>query len=267
MDETPVYQQYLEEKAKFPQALLLFRLGDFYELFGEDAQVASRVLELTLTSREIGKGRRIPMCGVPYHAVDHYLARLVDEGYAVAICEQMEDPRQAKGLVKRQVTRVVTPGTRLDPASLDERRPNFLVAVATAASSPSRVWTEPLGLACVDISTGDFFGTEVSSAAALQTELLRLEPAEILVDPALAADPFWETVGRLLPRVRFTTGEVRSFLPGPAAERLREQFGTLSLAPFGLEGKRALISAAGAVLGYVQETQQSSLTHLRSFRS
>ncbi|HHV55624.1 MAG TPA: DNA mismatch repair protein MutS [Firmicutes bacterium] len=267
MDETPVYQQYLEEKAKFPQALLLFRLGDFYELFGEDAQVASRVLELTLTSREIGKGRRIPMCGVPYHAVDHYLARLVDEGYAVAICEQMEDPRHAKGLVKRQVTRVVTPGTRLDPASLDERRPNFLVAVATAASSPSRVWVEPLGLACVDISTGDFFGTEVSSAAALQTELLRLEPAEILVDPALAADPFWETIGRLLARVRFTTGEVRSFLPEPAAERLREQFGTLSLAPFGLEGKRALISAAGAVLEYVQETQQSSLTHLRSFRS
>lgn len=273
VDETPMFQQYLEEKAKFPQALLLFRLGDFYELFGDDADLASRVLELTLTSREIGKGRRVSMCGVPYHAADHYIARLVDEGYAVAICEQVEDPRRAKGLVRREVIRVVTPGTRLDPAALDERRPNLLVAVAASATSPVRALADPVGLAAVDVSTGDFFGTELFATPAedvrqqLRVELLRLEPAEVLLDPVLGDDPFWEEMGRFLPKMRVSRGESHAFLAEPARQRLLQQFGTVSLSPYGLEGKQALVSAAGAVLAYVQETQKASLPHLTGFRS
>ncbi|MBE3582986.1 MAG: DNA mismatch repair protein MutS [Limnochordaceae bacterium] len=269
-----MYAQYLEEKQKYPQALLLFRLGDFYELFGEDAETASRILELTLTSREIGKGRRLPMCGVPYHAVDSYVSRLVDAGWPVAICDQMEDPRFAKGLVKREVTRVVTPGTRLDPAGLDERRANRLVVVATAASAAPQAFAGPLGLAALDLSTGEFTGVELSTSpaqpelrASLWEELLRLDPAELLFDPLLAGDPFWEKLRDRLPHARLAAGESRSFIVESARQRLLAQFGTHSLAPFGLEGRPALISAAGAAIAYVQETQKSSLPHITSLRT
>src|SRR3990172_4816242 len=151
---TPLMRQYSEIKKKYPQALLFFRLGDFYELFYEDAVVAARELQITLTSRNKGRGEPVPMCGVPHHAADTYLARLIRKGYKVAVCEQMEDPRLAKKLVRRAVTRVVTPGTASDVHLVSPRENNFLVAACRSG--------ERIGLACLDLSTGEFRATELS---------------------------------------------------------------------------------------------------------
>jgi DNA mismatch repair protein MutS len=168
-------RQYQELKARYPGALLMFRLGDFYELFFDDALVAARELEIDLTSRELGKGRRVPMCGVPYHALTGYLARLVERGHRVAICDQVEDARKAKGLVRRDVTRVVTPGTVMD-ATLPQREHLYIVAIASA----SGMW----GLAAADLSTGDLSSTQIQGADAgrrLEEELARYDPREVLL--------------------------------------------------------------------------------------
>src|SRR6266508_4294179 len=174
---TPAMRQYLDAKQQHRDAIMLFRMGDFYEMFYEDALVASRALELTLTSRsKDANGGGIPMCGVPFHAVDGYIARLVKKGFRVAICEQVEDPRKAKGLVKREVVRVVSPGTLTDATYLDARQPSFLMAIVKT--------TDRFGAAVIDISTGEFTAAEYRGQDALQTladEIAVLRPREIVM--------------------------------------------------------------------------------------
>lgn len=173
---TPMLQQYTAIKNEHQDVILMFRLGDFYEMFGDDAITASKVLEITLTSRDAGKGGRIPMCGVPYHAVDRYIAKLISNGHRVAICDQVEDPKLTKGIVRREVTRVVTAGTVLEDTMLDSKSNNYLVA-------PSE-YQNTYGLSVIDISTGEFLLTESSDDNASQQiidEIIRLSPSELLI--------------------------------------------------------------------------------------
>ena len=247
-------QQYQELKARYPGALLMFRLGDFYELFFDDAQVASRELEIVLTSREIGKGRRVPMCGVPHHAVSGYLARLVERGYRVAMCDQVEDPRKARGLVRRDVTRVVTPGTVMDAGQLPPREHRYLAAVIGRDGA----W----GIAAADLSTGDFLVTQVDGPEAARRatdELSRLDPREVLT-PDEEVPPF-------LTRYQRTPAEAWRFDPAIARRTLMQHFRVVSLEGFGCEALPLATGAAGALLQYLQQTQLSPLEHLRGLRT
>src|SRR5712671_3039814 len=189
---TPAMRQYLDAKQQHRDAILLFRMGDFYEMFFEDALVASRALELTLTSRsKDANGGGIPMCGVPFHAVDGYIARLVRKGFRVAICDQVEDPRKAKGVVKREVVRVVSPGTLTDSNYLDAREPAFLMAVAPAVRGPERHALQTVGVALLDVSTGEFTAAEYrgpDGLRALADELAVLRPREIIVPAEAIVD-------------------------------------------------------------------------------
>ena len=247
-------RQYHELKARYAGALLMFRLGDFYELFYEDAQVASRELDIVLTSREVGKGRRVPMCGVPHHALDTYLARLVERGHRIAICDQLEDPRTAKGLVKRDVVRVVTPGTVIEEPLLPQHTNNFLIAVAAGEGR----W----GLAAADLSTGEFQVTELAgerTTARLAEELSRLGPREVLVAGADA-----EAVrGVAGDGVHLTTLEDWKFDEAAARRRLHEHLHVVSLEAFGCAHLPLAVSAAGALLQYLKDTQFSPLAHIR----
>ncbi len=249
-------RQYQELKARYPGALLMFRLGDFYELFFDDATIAARELEIVLTSREVGKGRRVPMCGVPHHALAGYLGRLVDRGYRIAICDQVEDPRKARGLVRREVTRVVTPGTVMDAAMLPAREHRYLAAVVEEGGT----W----GLAAVDLSTGDFLVTQIEGDDAerrLADELARLDPREIIVQDGPGGE--MPRVLSLLPR---TTFDAWRFEPGLARQALIAHFRVASLEGFGCEDLPVATAAAGALLQYLQQTQLSPLDHLRSLR-
>ncbi|MBI2201579.1 MAG: DNA mismatch repair protein MutS, partial [Armatimonadetes bacterium] len=253
-DLTPMMRQYHELRTRFPGMLLMFRLGDFYELFYDDAQVASRELEITLTSREIGAGRRVPMCGVPYHAVESYLARLVQRGYRIAICDQLEDPRRAKGLVKRDVVRVVTPGTVVESAMLPGDANNYLVAIAPGPAA----W----GLAAADLSTGEFQVTELRGErrdAQLEEELARWSPREVLVPENAARD----LANRLVGAASISPVEAWRFDPAIARALLLEHFGVATLDGFGCEELPLAVAAAGALLHYLKETQLSRLSHLR----
>src|SRR5262249_30483877 len=172
-------RQYLQLKRRFPDTVLLFRLGDFYEAFDDDVKVISAELDIVLTGRDVARGQRIFMAGVPYHALDSHLARLVRKGYRVAVCEQLSDPRTSKGLVERDVTRIVTPGTVVEPAMLDEKRNNYLVALV---AGPSRNGGPQVGLAYADVTTGEFAVTQLTASdGLLDRELERLAPAEILL--------------------------------------------------------------------------------------
>jgi DNA mismatch repair protein MutS len=252
---TPMMRQYQELKARHPGALLMFRLGDFYELFFDDAVTAARELEIVLTSREIGKGRRVPMCGVPHHALSGYLARLVDRGYRVAICDQVEDARRARGLVRREVTRVVTPGAVMDAAMLEAREPRYLAALVEVGGA----W----GLAAADLSTGDFRTTQIvgpDAAARLAEELARLGPREVVVpDPTGAAWPLPAGAAR-------TPLDAWRFEVAAARRALIEHFRVVSLDGFGIEALPLAIAAAGALLQYLQQTQRSTLAHVRGLR-
>jgi DNA mismatch repair protein MutS len=283
---TPLMRQYSAIKARHPSALLLFRLGDFYELFFEDAVVASRELQITLTSRNKEKGEPIPMCGVPYHAAEGYVAKLIRKGFRVAICDQMEDPRVAKTLVKREVTRVVTPGTAVDSQVLEPRANNYLAAVATRHGA--------FGLAFADLSTGDFRTTEFSGLEArqrLDDELARLAPSEVLVasssgesgirnpKPAVAAlsqelESQIPASGRSLasefraeiPALTVTPLDDWIFAEDYSGRILRDHFRVASLAGYGLEARPMATAAAGAILHYVRDTQRGSLAHLDGIR-
>ena len=254
---TPLMQQYNAVKTRYPQALLLFRLGDFYELFYEDAMIASRELKITLTSRNREKGQPIPMCGVPYHAADGYIARLIRAGFKVAICEQMEQPGPGKKLVRREVSRVITPGTATDVAVLDARENNFLAAVAQGMSAdPSRGLGQTIGLALVDLSTGEFQATEFQGAKAeesLRDELQLLRPRETLLP---RPHQLFETAKNTL---LDGTGGVETRLEDwifqrDYAERiLREQFGVAELTGFGLDSHTQALGAAGALVHYLRE--------------
>ncbi len=169
---TPMMQKYMDTKAEYPGCILFYRLGDFYEMFFEDAVTVSRELELTLTGKSCGLEERAPMCGVPYHAVDGYLNRLVAKGYKVAICEQTEDPKQAKGLVRREVVRVVTPGTILDSQMMDESRNNYIMCIVYLA--------DRYGVSVADVSTGDYFVTELPDGGKLKDEIFKFTPSEII---------------------------------------------------------------------------------------
>jgi DNA mismatch repair protein MutS len=247
---TPLMQQYNGVKSRYPHALLLFRLGDFYELFYEDAIIASRELQITLTSRNREKGQPIPMCGVPYHAADGYIARLIRAGFKVAICEQMELPGPGKKLVRREVTRVITPGTATDVSVLDARENNFLAAVWRDSGKLK------IGLAIVDLSTGEFQATEFMGPAAeeaLRDELQLIRPRETLLP---RPQQLFETSKTSLLE---GTGGVETALEDwifhlDYGERiLREQFGVAELTGFGLDGHHHALSAAGAVVHYLRE--------------
>jgi DNA mismatch repair protein MutS len=247
---TPLMQQYQTIKSRYPHALLLFRLGDFYELFYEDAILASRELQITLTSRNREKGQPIPMCGVPYHAADGYIARLIRAGFKIAICDQMEAPGPGKKIVRREVVRVITPGTATDGAVLDARENNFLASVATHTSG------SPIGLAFVDLSTGEFQATEFAGPRAaddLRDELQLLRPRETLLPrpQALfdtAKDSLPDGVGGVESRL-----EDWVFQYDYASRILREQFGVAELTGFGLDDHHQSLSAAGAIIHYLRE--------------
>jgi DNA mismatch repair protein MutS len=254
-------RQYLDVKRQHRDAIVLFRMGDFYEMFYEDALTASRVLELTLTSRaRDSSGVAIPMCGVPFHAVESYVARLIRRGYRVALCDQVEDPRKARGVVRREVTRVLSPGTFTDAGYLDAREPSFLAAIATPGLASAAC-----GLALIDVSTGEFFTTEFSgpgSAAACATELSILRPKEVLA--AEAAD-LGDTVGASDP-FRLTRVEPWTFDPDRARALVCEQLGVPSLIGHGLDRSPAAVAAAGALLAYVRDTQRGDLSHVRDLQ-
>ncbi|WP_421621285.1 DNA mismatch repair protein MutS [Alkalilimnicola ehrlichii] len=246
---TPMMRQFLRIKAEHPDILLFYRMGDFYELFYEDAERAAKLLDITLTTRGQSAGEPIPMAGVPVHAVESYLARLVRQGESVAICEQIGDPDNSKGPVERQVVRIVTPGTLTDEALLEERQSNILAALSCHQSR----W----GLASLELSSGRFSLTEPADEQALAADLERLNPAELLVDEALTL-PTGLAVGPGL-----TRRPPWHFELDTATDLLTEQFGTRDLAGFGAQDHSAGLAAAGALLQYVRETQRSALPHIR----
>ncbi len=265
---TPAMRQFLDAKQQYRDAILFFRMGDFYEMFYEDALVAARALDLTLTSRsKDGSGTSIPMCGVPHHAVDTYLARLVKKGFRVAVCDQVEDPKRAKGIVKREIVRVVSPGTLTDSQHLDAREPAFLLAV-TSGSDPrtDAKGSDPIvGVALLDLTTGEFSCAEYTGPAglhALADEVTVLRPREIVA----AADV---DVSRLLidgaaDRLPVTRVEAWTFEPESARRGLIDQLRTSGLEGFGLEGHPLATSAAGALLHYLRDTQKADLAHVRT---
>jgi len=249
-------RQYTAIKKEHPQALLFFRLGDFYELFFDDAITASRELQITLTSRNKEKGAAIPMCGVPYHAAEGYISKLIRKGYKVAICDQMEDPRLAKKLVRREVTRIVTPGTAAD-SSLSSEENNFLAAICKTTNSA--------GFAALDVSTGDFRATEFEGPGAAQRileELEQLRPREVLYASSLPL--FDQAQQKPEAGLAFASTPVEDwvFAADYAIPLVENHFGVLSLEGFGLAGRPAAAAAAGAVLHYVRSTQRGALEHV-----
>ena len=245
---TPLMRQYFAAKAEYPETLVFFRMGDFYELFYDDARKAARLLDITLTQRGQSAGAPIPMAGVPYHAVEGYLAKLVRLGESVAICEQLGDPAASKGLVERKVVRVVTPGTVTDEALLPARRDNLLLAIAASKTG--------YGLAWVDLAGGRFLLSEVADAEALAAELARLAPAETLV----SEDVIWPAAVSSLNGLR--KRPPWHFDADSGRRELTRHFGTRDLSGFGAEGLQVAIGAAGCLLAYLQETQKTALPHL-----
>jgi DNA mismatch repair protein MutS len=257
---TPAMRQYFDAKRQYRDAILFFRMGDFYEMFYEDALTAARTLELTLTSRsKDANGGAIPMCGVPFHAADTYIARLVRKGFRVAVCDQVEDPRKAKGVVRREVVRVVSPGTLTDAAYLDAREPVFLLALAPAHPGPG------FGAALLDVSTGEFTTAEYAGLAgrqALRDELAVLRPREVV------APIGFDAVAALLQDAgvdaRVTNAEAWTFELESARGTLVAQLRAHSLHGFGLDDHPAAVCAAGALVQYLKDTQKADLAHVRS---
>jgi len=243
---TPIRQQYLRIKRKYPQAVVFFRLGDFYETFDEDAKLASRELEIVLTSREMGKGHRVPMAGIPYHALDNYLARLINRGYKVAICEQVTQPAPGKGLVQREVIRVVTPGTVVEPSLLDSKSNNYLVSLVLGE--------EAVGLAYVDITTSEFATAQVPFHRAVP-ELERLKPSEVITAESseLSGLGLAASVTRL---------DDYWFELEVARQTMLDHFGVATLEGYGCGHLPLAIGAAGAIIHYIQETQKGVLGQL-----
>jgi DNA mismatch repair protein MutS len=266
---TPAMRQYLDAKQLHRDAILLFRMGDFYEIFYEDALVAARTLDITLTSRsKDANGGGIPMCGVPFHAVDGYIARLVKRGFRVAICDQVEDPRKAKGLVKREVVRVVSPGTLTDSNYLDAREPAFLMAVypAPVPKGPG-LHSGVIGVALLDLSTGEFSATEYSGAGGLQAladELAVLKPREIIVPSGDNGAPATAIPPVVASGVPTTPVDRWSFAFDTARRTLLTQLRAGGLEGFGLDGHPAAVAAAGALVHHLRETQKVDLAHVRS---
>ena len=247
---TPMMQQYMKTKEEYPDCILFYRLGDFYEMFFDDALKASKELEITLTGKNCGLEERAPMCGVPYHAVDSYLNRLVSKGYKVAICEQMEDPATAKGLVKRDVVRIVTPGTNLDTQALDETKNNYIMSVVYMA--------DRYGLSVADITTGDYFVTEVSNSEKLFDEIFKFMPSELICNEAFYMSGM--DIDDLRERLGITVYSLDSWYFDDALckRSLKDHFHTGTLEGLGIAEYDCGVIAAGALLLYLKETQKSS---------
>ena len=250
---TPMMQQYLETKNAYKDCILFYRLGDFYEMFFEDALTASKELEITLTGKSCGLEERAPMCGVPYHAVEGYLNKLVSKGYKVAICEQVEDPKQTKGIVKREVVRIVTPGTNTNPQAIDERKNNYIMCIT--------YMPEKIGISVADVTTGDYFVTEVDSLKKLLDELMKYSPSEIICNDAflLCGVDVEDLRGRL--RICVNTLEPHYFDDDACKKCLMRHFKVNVLTGLGIEDFPVGIIAAGALLLYLYETQKNDLTH------
>ncbi len=249
---TPMFRQYQELKRQYPDVLLLFRCGDFYEMYGEDAVMGAAAMDIALTSREM-KGTRIPMAGVPFHAIDRYLARLLAAGHKAALAEQMEDPRFAKGLVKREVMRIITPGTVVEDFLLDERSNNFLLALHTE---------DGFGLAVADCSTGDFAVTELRGGharARILEEVTRLGPAEIILPLALQQDAEFMAALRARTQAPVSTPDLSEYAWESAYQSLTKHFGVSSLRGFGCEELPVAVEAAGLLLRYLQQTQKTAV--------
>ena len=249
-------QQYYDLKKQYPDAILFFRLGDFYEMFDEDAKIASKVLEIALTSREAGPQGRIPMCGIPHHAAEGYLDKLVRNGHRVAICEQLEDPKEAKGVVKRDVVKVVTPGTFIE-GHLEEAENRYLVALACLEQR----W----GIASLDLSTGEFTVTSLRGLTAVEDELTRLNPAEVVIPQDLPQLNFLKALGHRL-GATITKLDRAQYSLAKASEILLTHFAVTTLTPFGLELAEEIV-AASLALHYVQTTQKNILSHIRTVGS
>ena len=250
---TPMMQQYLETKNCYKDCILFYRLGDFYEMFFEDAITASKELEITLTGTNCGMEERAPMCGVPYHAVEGYLNKLVSKGYKVAICEQVEDPKQAKGIVKREVVRIVTPGTNTNPQAIDERKNNYIMCIT--------YMPEKIGISVADVTTGDYFVTEVDTLKKLLDELMKYSPSEIICNDAflLSGVDVEDLRGRL--HICVNTLEPHYFDDDACKQCLMRHFKVNVLTGLGIEDFPIGIIAAGALLLYLYETQKNDLSH------
>lgn len=250
---TPMMQKYMETKAEYPDCILFYRLGDFYEMFFEDAKTASKELELTLTGKSCGLEERAPMCGVPYHAVDGYLNRLVSKGYKVAICEQVEDPKLAKGLVKREVTRIVSPGTNLDVQAMDDTRNNYLLCVA--------YFQGRIGISVADVTTGDYYLTEVEDLRKLQDEINKYAPSEIICNEQFLVSGY--PVANLKERLHVAVYPLSAhYFDDDICRRcLMKHFQVNTLAGLGVEEFPSGLIAAGVLLQYLYETQKTSLSH------
>ena len=251
---TPMMRQYMETKKEYPDCILFYRLGDFYEMFFDDALTASKELEITLTGKNCGLEERAPMCGVPYHAVDSYLNRLVSKGYKVAICEQMEDPATAKGLVKRDVVRIVTPGTNLDTQALDESRNQYIMCVVYIA--------DRYGLSVADVTTGDYFVSEIDDSEKLFDEIYRYMPSELICNEAfymsgMDLDLLKEKLG-----ITIYTLDAWYFDDEICARTLKDHFHVGALEGLGLADYDCGVIAAGALLKYLLETQKQDLSHI-----
>jgi DNA mismatch repair protein MutS len=259
---TPMLRQYRQLKARFPDAVLLFRLGDFYEMFEEDARLISRQLGLVLTSRRFSKDVRLPMCGVPYRQLDAYLARLLSHGHKVAIAEQLEDARKVRRLVRRDVVRIITPGTVVEEGLLEDKAQNFLAALAPGSGG----W----GLAAVDLSTGEFITTQFEGPDAqthLLEELYAIQPSELVLPADLAQDETWVSRLQAIHPARLSPLDPTRFTTQEACQRLLAHFGTASLESYGCQDLPLATGAAGAALYYLQEGQLSELAHLRDLQT
>ncbi len=252
---SPMMQHYLQTKKEYPGCILFYRLGDFYEMFFEDAEIVSRELELTLTGKSCGLPERAPMCGVPYHAVDSYLTRLVEKGYKAAICEQVEDPRTARGMVKREVIRVVTPGTNLDMDSIEEGKNNFIFCILYSRQGKS-------GISVADVTTGEFYMTEIEGDRKIYDEIIRYSPSEIICSDSfmlsgLDLRDLQERLGIII-----NTLGPHYFDEAAAVKILGEHFHVSSLIALGMDDKKMGSAAAGALLRYLYDTQKNSLSNI-----
>jgi DNA mismatch repair protein MutS len=247
-------QHYLKTKEENKDCILFYRLGDFYEMFFDDAKIVSKELELTLTGKSCGLEERAPMCGVPFHAADTYINRLVAKGYKVAICEQMEDPKLAKGIVKREVIRIVTPGTNIDMQSLDEAKNNFIMSIVYLA--------DKYGVSTCDITTGDFLVTEVDTERKLIDEINKFCPSEIICNEAFYMSGI--DIDELKNRLSAAVSAIDAWYFGDdlAKETLLSHFKTATLQALGLDEYDCGVISAGALLKYLYETQKNSMDHI-----
>ena len=248
---SPMMQQYVDTKEEYKDCILFYRLGDFYEMFFEDATLASKELEITLTGKDCGLEERAPMCGIPHHALDGYLIKLVSKGYKVAIAEQVEDPKQAKGIMKREVVRVVTPGTIINSNALDETKNNYLMSIIYI--------DDVFGISIADISTGDYYVTEVNSRKDLIDELNKFSPSEIICNNAFHMSGI--DIEEISSRLNITLYSLESwYFDDELCQRtLMEHFNVIDLSGLGLTKYPSGIIAAGSLLQYLYQTQKISL--------